>query len=245
MSLFLREAPQHPSSNLLPFEYRLVRSARRKRVSIEVSKAKVVVRIPMFVEARDVEYFVREKSSWIQQKIAQQSQQINKVPVRTYAEGSQFPCLGQLLCLRINRQSQSSVVQYGDELIVGLSTRSRLKDEEQARRLVVEWYQRKALHVLTRKTDEVVHKLGLAHQGVTIKATRSKWGHCTAHGAIQYNWQILLAPEPIVDYLVAHEVSHLRHHNHGVEFWLHVANLCPEYKYCRAWLKACGIQLIL
>jgi len=244
MPLFSHSLLQSPAATL-PFHYSLVRSARRRSMGIEVSNAKVVVRVPYFVAYSEAEQFVRAKSTWIQQKLAQQSQHISTVPKRVYVAGSQLPFLGHHLILVMNQQSQANVIQYGDQLIIGLSSRSRLKGEEQARRLVVDWYQRKALHLLTIKTDAMVSQLGLAHAGVTVKATRSKWGHCTIHGAIQYNWQILLAPEAIVDYLVAHEVSHLRHHNHGVEFWQLVASLCPDYKNCRAWLKANGVQLTL
>ena len=242
MSLFTRALLQ-PSA--LPFSYSLVRSARRRSLGIEVCKAKVVVRVPQFVATSEAEQFVRAKSTWIQQKLAQQSQQIESAPLRQYLPGSQVPFLGSHLSLVINRQSQAAVVQYGDQLILGLSSRSRQSPEEQARRLVSQWYQQKALQLLTLKTNVLVARAGLVHRGVTVKATRSKWGHCTAQGAIQYNWQILLAPEPVVDYLVAHEVSHLRHHNHGAEFWQLVANLCPDYKKHRAWLKANGLQLTL
>lgn len=233
------------TSTVFPFTYSIVRSARRRSISIEVSDAQVTVRAPFFVAAVELEKFVRKKSVWIQQKLAQQATRIDITPLRTYTTGSELPFLGQPLTLVINRHSQANVVQLGDQLLIGLATRSRLADEEQARRLVGLWYQRQALYFLTLKTDAAVRILGLKYTNLTIKVTRSKWGHCTASGAIQYNWQILLAPEPIVDYLVAHEVSHLRHHNHGPAFWQLVAGLCPDYKKHRAWLKTHGFQLIL
>jgi hypothetical protein len=210
-----------------------------------VSRAKVVVRSPLFVTTAQLEKFIQEKSGWVQQKLIQQQGQIDEVPQRTYTSGSQIPLLGKPLTLTVNRQTQADIFRYGDELRVYLASRSRLADEDQARKLVSQWYQRQALTLLTTKTDLAAQAIGAKHIGVTIKATRSKWGHCTIRGAIQYNWQILLAPEPIVDYLVAHEVSHLRHHNHSSDFWHVVASICPDYKARRAWLKAHGMQLIL
>ncbi|RYZ99043.1 MAG: M48 family peptidase [Moraxellaceae bacterium] len=232
-------------THTLPFEYEIVRSGRRRSISIEVSKAKVVVRSPLFVANAQLEKFVNEKSGWVQQKLTQQQYQIDEVPQRTYASGSQLPLMDCTLTLKVNHQTQADIFRYGDELRIYLASRSRLSDEDQARRLVGQWYQRQALNVLTTKTDSAARAIGANHIGVTIKATRSKWGHCTVRGAIQYNWQILLAPEPIVDYLVAHEVSHLLHHNHSPDFWQIVASICPEYKARRAWLKAHGIQLVL
>lgn len=229
----------------VPFAFELVRSSRRRSISIEIAKAQVVVRAPHFVAKADIERFVHEKSLWVQQKLVQQEQQLSALPVYSFTNGSSLPYLGGQLTLVVHKQPRADVVRYGAQLLVILGSRSRLPEEQQARRLVCQWYQEQALTLLQVKTDAAVALLaGVKHAGITLKATRSKWGHCTAQGAIQYNWQILLAPEPIVDYLVAHEVSHLIHHNHSPAFWAVVASLCPDYKKRRAWLKANGMQLM-
>jgi predicted metal-dependent hydrolase len=245
MPLFLRASPVKPAVSTLPFSYAIVRSARRRSISIEIAKAQVTVRAPYFVAAVDLENFVQIKSEWVQQKLVQQLQKVDAIVEQSYTGGSELPFFGEQLTLVINSQAQANVVRFGAQLLVSLSARSRLADVEQTRRLVSIWYQRQALYFLTLKTDAAVREIGVKHTGITLKVTRSKWGHCTVRGAIQYNWQIVLAPEPIVDYLVAHEVSHLRHHNHSPAFWQQVAHLCPEYKKSRAWLKANGMQLTL
>ena len=214
-------------------------------MSIEVANAKVLVRIPQFVASAEADRFVRSKSEWIQQKLAQQAHQISQIPERSYSDGSLFPYMGMQLTLMVRPHSKAEVYRHGDLLLVFTSSRSRLPPEEQVCRLVSGWYQQQALEVLAHKTDQAARRLGARYTEVSIKATRSKWGHCTTKGAIQYNWQILLAPEPIVDYLVAHEVSHLRHHNHSPAFWAVVAGLCPDYKQRRAWLKSKGALLVL
>lgn len=228
----------------IPFEFTLVRSARRRSLSIEIAQAQVVVRAPHFVAKADIEKFVREKSLWVQQKLVQQKRQLSALPEYTFANGSRIPYLGEPLELVVHIQPKADVVRYGEKLLVILTSRSRLPSEQQTKRLVSAWYHEQALKLLQAKTDAAAARLGASYRGITLKATRSKWGHCTVQGAIQYNWQILLAPEPIVDYLVAHEVSHLLHHNHSPAFWAVVASLCPNYKQCRAWLKAHGMQLM-
>jgi predicted metal-dependent hydrolase len=229
----------------VPFEYALVRSARRRSISIEISKGRVTVRAPFFVAKAEIEAFVQLKATWVQKKCEEQLVQVETIPTRVYEMGSVLPYLGLSLQIYPELAAQPCVVQSGDQLRVSLSSRSRLPQQEQVRRLVCVWYQQQALGLLTYKTDALVARLGLRHSGVTVKMTRSKWGHCTALGAIQYNWHILLAPEPIVDYLVAHEVSHLVHQNHSQKFWQLVAQICPDYKKCRAWLKANATQLVL
>ena len=179
------------------------------------------------------------------QKIVAQQQHQATIPERSYVNASELPFLGRTLSVSIEHGLSASVVRAGDILQVCLSRRSRLADEEQARRLIYVWYQEQALALLTERTRALCARMGLRCSAVTIKATRSKWGHCTSLGAIQYNWQIILAPEAIVDYLVAHEVCHLRYHDHSPAFWQLVASVCPTYSTDRAWLRKQGVQLVL
>jgi len=235
----------HPKNiSSLPFAFELVRSTRRRSISIEISNAKVLVRAPQFVAKAEIEKFVHEKSVWVQQKLQQQEQQLSSAPVYSFTSGSAMPYLGEPLTLVVHKQPKADVVRYGDKLLVILSSRARVSEQAQIKRLVCQWYQQQAQRLLQHKTDLAAARLGVTHAGVALKATRSKWGHCTAKGAIQYNWQIMLAPEPVVDYLVAHEVSHLLHHNHSPVFWAVVEHLCPDHKKCRAWLKAHGSSLM-
>ena len=240
---FLKNLHPKTLSPSLPFAFELVRSARRS-ISIEISKAKVVVRAPRFVAHAEIEKFVHEKSAWVQKKLQQQEQQICSAPVYSFTQGSTMPYLGEPLTLVVHKQSAADVVRYGDKLLVILSSRARASEQAQIRRGVCHWYQLQAMKLLLHKTDLAAAQLGVKHAGISLKATRSKWGHCTAKGAIQYNWQIMLAPEPVVDYLVAHEVSHLLHHNHSPAFWAVVEHLCPDHKKHRAWLKAHGASLM-
>lgn len=227
------------------FDFVIVRSARRRSISIEVQAAKVVVRSPPGVTEKVLHQFLREKSVWVQQKIHAQQQMLEAIPQYNYSAGSRLPYLGRELSLILGTGSEARVVLHDQQLHVLLSRRRRLSVPEQTRRLVHAWYQQQALKLLTDKTDVLAAQMNLHHIGVNIRTTRSKWGHCTSRGAIQYNWQIILAPEPIVDYLVAHEVSHLRHHNHSRAFWQLVESVCPDYVQYRAWLKTHGQQLVL
>lgn len=227
-----------------PFEFSILRS-RRRSISIEVQAAQVRVRAPQQVAESVLHDFLREKTPWVLQKIDEQRQALAAIPQHTYTAGSSLPYLGRDISLVIGSGSAGRVVLHDQQLHVLLSHRRRMSAPEQTRRLVQGWYQQQALKLLTGKTDQLCQAMGLQHTGVSIRATRTKWGHCTSRGAIQYNWQIILAPEPIVDYLVAHEVSHLRHHNHSRAFWQLVESVCPDYARCRAWLKANGQQLVL
>ena len=235
-----------PASSELGFDFTIARSARRRSISIEIRKAQVVVRAPMGAAQSLLLDFLRQKAAWVRAKISEQQQTLAIQPEpRSYAQGSQIPLLDESLTLVLGRGPRAAIARVDQYLHLILSPRSRLSDEAQIRQLLSRWYQQQALNILTRKTAQLTAAMGLVCTQVSIKATRSKWGHCTSRGAIQYNWQILLAPEAIVDYLVAHEVSHLRHHNHSADFWALVASVCPTFKADRAWLKAEGAHLSL
>lgn len=240
-----REQPAaEPALSGVPFEYE-IRKSRRRTISIEVRSGRVLVRAPLRAAVRDLHLFVREKHEWIVKKIQHQQTLLAAIPERRYHGDAHLPFLGKMLSLELSLASAASVEREGDRLLVCLSRRSRLPTEEQARRLVWGWYQHQALAILTQRTLALANSLRLTCGPITIRATRSKWGHCTSRGAIQYNWQIILAPEQIVDYLVAHEVCHLRYHNHSPAFWQLVASVCPSYLADRAWLKTQGTSLIL
>lgn len=235
-----------PTRSELGFEFTIARSPRRRSISIEIRKAQVVVRAPMGVAQSLLLDFLHQKAVWVRAKISEQQQTLAIQPEpRSYAQGSQIPLMDETLVLVLGRGPSAAIARVDQHLHLILSPRSRLSDEAQIRQLLSRWYQQQALTILTRKTTDLTCVMGLVCTQVSIKATRSKWGHCTSRGAIQYNWQILLAPEAIVDYLVAHEVSHLRHHNHSADFWALVASVCPTFKADRAWLKTEGAHLSL
>lgn len=235
-----------PAPAELGFEFSIARSPRRRSISIEIRRAQVVVRAPMGASQSLLMSFLQEKAAWVKAKITEQQQVLAIQPEpRCYVQGSQIPFMGELLTLVLGRGPRAAIARIDQHLHLILSPRSRLTDEAQIRQLLSRWYQQQALNILTNKTHQLARSMDLVCTQVNIKATRSKWGHCTSRGAIQYNWQILLAPEAIVDYLVAHEVSHLRHHNHSADFWALVASVCPTFKADRAWLKSEGASLSL
>lgn len=227
------------------FEYTIKRSNRRRSIGLEVRDAQVILRAPLAVPEAELRRLVLHKQAWIQDKLERQRALLAVLPDYDFDTGCRLPWLGRELELVLTQGGKSEVRREQDRLQVCCSRRSRRPRLEQSRELVRDWYKAQALALLSDKTHYQAGRLGLVCQQVKVRATRSKWGHCTNRGVIQYNWQILLAPEPVVDYLVAHEVSHLRHPNHSPAFWALVERLCPDYRRQRDWLKARGRLLVL
>ena len=107
-------------------------------------------------------------------------------------------------------------------------------------RRTADFLKREARREIGALVDKHTQAIGRRAKAVRFKDTTSRWGSCTADGVLSFSWRIMMAPPPVIDYLVAHEVAHLREMNHGPEFWKLCRGLCPETERCKAWLKRNG-----
>lgn len=222
--------------------YRLVRSRQRKRLGLVLAESGVEVRIPERCAARHGHQFLQENIHWVRAQLRAASERRAQIPEYRYAFGESFPWLGLELPLgRAARAGDAGIRADG----IALYTRYREPAEQQLQQALQRLYQREALSLLEQKSAHFAHSLGLEFSSVRVRRTRSKWGHCSIRGELQYNWLVCLAPQPVVDYLVAHEVCHLRHHNHSRDFWQLVESICPRYKQLRRWLRDNGHRLVL
>lgn len=113
-------------------------------------------------------------------------------------------------------------------------------DYEQRRILLEKWYRRQAEQLLNEKAAFYADCLGVSYADIRIKDQRSRWGSCSSKKNLNFNWRIIMAPEPVCDYVVIHEICHLLHMDHSREFWKEVEGLCPEYGQHKSWLKEKG-----
>ncbi|MCO1334631.1 M48 family metallopeptidase [Microbulbifer sp. OS29] len=222
--------------------YRLVRSSRRKRLGLVLVGEGVEVRIPQRCAARYGHEFLQENIQWVRAQLLVADRRAAQVPKYQYAVGEYFPWLGLKLPLQRVANSQSAGIS--DDTI-RLYSRYREPDEVQLQSALERLYQREALTLLTKKSQLLAEQMGLRIASVGVRRTKSKWGHCSIRAELQFNWLICLAPEPVVDYLVTHEVCHLQHHNHSRAFWLLVQRVCPQFKELRRWLRDNGHRLTL
>jgi len=225
-------------------DYQLVRSSRRKTLAIRVSHTGVEVRAPHRVSLREIERFVRSRREWIehhQQRLAQlpSPESLQK----QYQPGELFQYRGENYPLRIQKGARAGVSCADGQLQVTLGPRQSADSSAVVKRLLEQWYRDRALAELSERSNQMAARIGRKPGTIRVRRTRSKWGHCTVQGDLQYNWLIMTAPDAVIDYLVAHEVSHLVHHNHSRAFWQQVGELCPDWKTQRDWLRRHGYQL--
>lgn len=221
------------------FDVIVKRSPRRRTLEINVRNGRVQLMLPSFVSDSDGMDFLRRKHDWIHRALRRQRVRAEEIVEKTYQPGELFAFLGKQYALHLGTSRRKQVMLEGDDLHVLLPT----LDSDKVREAIRQWYREQARMILTTKTEARVEQLGTRHTGIRLRQTKTKWGHCTATGIIQYNWLIVAAPEPVVDYLVAHEVSHLRHLNHSPAFWRVVESLQPDYRVQRSWLRKYGHTL--
>ena len=123
----------------------------------------------------------------------------------------------------------------GDKLII----QNHKLNSDKARTQIEKYLTQKATEYIIPRAEALAKYLGVDKKVTEIKLrkTKSKWGHCTSNGVIQYNWLIMLAPYSIIDYMITHEVCHLLHMDHSRRYWDLVESICPQYLQYIKWLK--------
>ena len=107
------------------------------------------------------------------------------------------------------------------------------------------FYRRSARNEVTERLDRACEEVGAEYSRLTIRGQRTRWASCSRSGAMSFNWRLLLAPEPVLDYVVWHEVCHLEVMDHSRRFWALVAERCPGYRAQVRWLRLNGASLVL
>ena len=217
---------------LVPFAYQIVRS-RRKTMVVHVQHDEVQVRAPLFVSDKQIADFVSKHQHWVLQKLAEKAQQ-NSQRLRLQDQAIIF-YKGRSLRLRLVQRSNEAVIVTSTEFHIY----AKRIDERSAAAVLQRWLVAQAKEVLPQRTRALAAHLDAESKlkEVVFRKTKSKWGHCTASGKIQFNWLIMLAPDAIIDYMICHEVSHLLVMNHSAKFWALVESVCPDYRIYVRWLR--------
>lgn len=152
--------------------------------------------------------------------------------------------LGEARTLRVIREerSRARVKLVMDQLLLWVPYEA---DYEYRKEQLEKWYRKEAAVVFQEKAEEFAGRLSVSFQDIRIKDQKSRWGSCSSKRNMNFNWRLLMAPEPVCDYVIIHELCHLIHMNHSADFWNLVESVCPDYRQYRKWLKENGKELYL
>jgi len=196
----------------------------------------LTVRAPLRMKEADIRQFIEEKKDWIKRK---QAQALKDAPVpRQYLDGERFLYLGKEAPLRI-------VPDQKPALIMDKVFKLTKSAQPQAESVFEAWYKKQARMVLTERVKFFAQKYGFKVGKIRISSARTRWGSYSSKGTLSFTWRLVMAPLEIIDYVVLHELCHLKEMNHSRAFWERVETILPDYKRRRKWLKKNGGALRL
>ncbi len=225
--------------------YQLVRSKKRKKtLSLTVKLGgMVVIQAPYPVPRAEIDGFFQRKLPWIRQKMATLARQVHReMPGgEALAAGDQALLLGVPYPVIINgiNLNGSNLSFDGSRFILSPCAAASGKDSLRS------WYQQTASSFLPDRVSVYEEIMGCNSRSVRISRARSRWGSCSADNRIALSWRLMMAPPAIIDYVVVHELAHIREKNHSPRFWSLVGNICPDYRNQRRWLRIEGNGLFL
>jgi predicted metal-dependent hydrolase len=214
-------------------EYTIRRSPRARRIRVKVDPHEgVEVVIPQRATHRDAKQAVAELRPWIDRRLAE----ARHAQERLQPPPGTVPFLGAHLRLR-HEAGRTRAHRTGDEL--------RLP-EHRPHEALERWYRIQARKEIAPRAEEAAAAVGARQKvSVAIRNQRTRWGSCSTTGALSFNWRLLLAPEPVLDYVVWHEACHLVVMDHSRRFWALVERHVPDYREPRRWLRRNGAALVL
>ena len=204
---------------------KIIRS-ERKTLSVSIDALGVVtVRAPVSCTTARIFAFLEEKEAWILRKKAERVGASAKLPSENL-DGFSFLLLGENYRIRLV-----------DGKRISLSGKEILLPNVNAQKRLVKWLKENAKRIFALETERVSKKAGIFYSSVSVSSARTRWGSCSGKNAIRYSFRLLYAPKDVIEYVVVHELAHVKYKNHSKLFWREVERLCPDYKNRRKWLK--------
>jgi len=212
--------------------HKVVRSKRRTIALVVGADATLTVRAPFSTPLEYIEDLVRRKLRWINKQI----REVRSRPVvrdKRFANGESFFYLGDPYKLRVVSDAKVPLV-FQKEFVIAR------EHQKEARKLLIDWYKEQAGKKIRSRVELHARRCGMRIGQVKITNAEKRWGSCGRNGSVNFGWKLIMAPLPVLDYVVVHELAHILERNHSDSFWRKVALMCPRYRSSMKWLKQNG-----
>ncbi|WAR45375.1 M48 family metallopeptidase [Methylomonas rapida] len=239
-----------PTGDSAPLPYRLRRSERAKKTRIVVRANEVEVVAPLQVSECRIKAFVDAQQDWIRaalKRIHQRAGQVNSLAPAQYTDGVTVPYQGRQIPLTIKPTSAKTVrlqLLAEPQFLAYLPSMHRDNGSELIKRSLENWMKQQTRHHAMQLIAKHGQQHNLVPRNLRIKTLKSRWGSCGPQNDINLNWLLMLAPPVILEYVVVHELCHIKHKNHSKAFWQLVGEHMPDYLEHRHWLKQNGASLM-
>ena len=223
----------------------LLRRARRKSIGFTVGPEGLAVSAPRWVGVNEIESALREKSGWILRKLGEQRERQRRLESARveWRDGATLPFLGESVILVLDPRVAGAVLNTDAEALPGvprLTLHIGLPQTAQPAQIcdvVQSWLQRQARRIFEERCAEFALKLGVKVRRMRLSSAQTRWGSASADGSIHLNWRLVHFGLPVIDYVVAHELAHLREMNHSAAFWEVVRSVIPDLEDRKAQLR--------
>jgi len=222
--------------------YTLKRSSRAKLIWLGIKRQSgLTVTIPHNYPVRDLPGYLNSNSRWILRNIAKYCHEIDTSPVSSIHTDHSVSYLGKILKVTQNRTGNglNQVKLEGKNLVVSLNSSGNAFSSQELER----WLKIQAARMINLKVEEFSRQMHLLYNRVVIRNQKSRWGSCSRLRNLNFNWRLIMAPEPVLDYVIIHELCHLKEMSHSKSFWNLVARYCPRWREHRNWLDTHCLEL--
>ena len=220
----------------------VIRHPKRKRLSLEVSSKGIIARAPLKMRLSTIEKFAHNKKEWIKFNNANLPEPIKPIEL---VNGTILKFLNSdiILTLELNKRGIGVLSNQYLKLPV-IQTKRPLEDSVKDK--LIRWYKQQALTCLRDKVAFFANEMNIElphNMHVKVRDYKRRWGSCDHKGDLSFNWRIIMAPEDTIDYVVVHELAHLKEFNHSAKFWNIVSLQMPDWKKQQQWLHDNGVIL--
>jgi predicted metal-dependent hydrolase len=222
--------------------YTVQESERARRVRLKISaKHGLQVIIPAGAKFANLDEFIENNADWILKhynRLQQEAQE--QVPQRRFVSGEILPLLGESHRMDVEakpRGKLTTVMVKNDTIQVRLGKGYTAEHHTEIRSALESWYRDLAKDYIVRRVEQLARQHGFEYKRITIKSQSTRWGSCSSKHNLNFNWRLIMAPPAAIDYVIIHELCHLRELNHSARFWRLVAQYCPNYETWVKWFK--------
>ena len=206
----------------------------KKNISIIINGNKeICVYAPIGISYDYIEELLKSKENWI-------IKNIKKIDTNNLNDGTYIIYRGRKFLKKVEESTIEEIVLKGDLIII----RSRSTNIHYVNDLVSNWYLDNSNNVILNRVNTLSSKYNLLPSKVLIRNQKSRWGSCNSRKEIRLNWRLVLMPDYVMDYIIIHELCHLKHMNHSNSFWSLVYKLDPDFQVSKEWLKENGLSIL-
>jgi len=205
---------------------------KRKTIALQITEdGKLIVKAPFGVSKETIQKVVTKHKDWIEKKKKEILSRAPKFVKKEFVNGEGFLYLGKYYKLRIVDKQDTPILFDNNHFYL-------LRDYlPVAKEVFIDWYKKKAYEKISERVEWYAKKRGFVYNKIKITKANQRWGSCSSRGNLNFSWRLIMAPLPVIDYVVVHELVHLEEKNHSKSFWTKVKMLMPDYEKHKDWLK--------